>query len=148
MMRLPFMGLIDRWFVFGEKNMKHCCIIGGAGFIGSHIVKKLISYRRQLTIIGRSPFPSRKLPDGVRYLSGDYGEKSFLTEALQDVDEIVHLAYSSVPKTSFENPLDDIYKNLPATVKLFEIASHLGVEKLLLVSSGGTVYGKAIKTPM
>ena len=63
--------------------MKHCCIIGGAGFIGYHIVERLIRLKGRITVIGRSPFPSGKFPEGVRYLTGDYGEKGFLTEAFQ-----------------------------------------------------------------
>lgn len=128
--------------------MKHYCIIGGAGFIGSHIVEKLISLKRQITVIGRRNSPLRKLPEGTRYVSGDYGSKNFLLEVLQGVDEIIQLAYSSVPKTSFENPLSDIHSNLPATVTLLDVASRLRIDKLVLVSSGGTIYGKTKNIPV
>lgn len=128
--------------------MSHCCVIGGSGFIGSHIVEKLILQKRRITVIGRNVFPSRKLPEGVHYVSGDYGKKGFLTDVLRGVDEVIQLAYASVPKTSFENPLSDIRYNLPPAVTLFEVASRLGINKLVLVSSGGTVYGKAKKIPI
>ena len=122
--------------------MKQCCIIGGTGFIGSHLVEILLKQGRQLTVVGRNSHPSRKLPEDVRYLAGDYGDRYFLTGVLQGMEEVICLAYTTVPKTSFENPIDDILSNLPASVNLFETAVSLGIKKLVLVSSGGTVYGK------
>jgi UDP-glucose 4-epimerase len=62
-------------------------------------------------------------------------------------DEIIHLAYATVPNTSYESPLGDLLENLPATVQLFsEIAKRN--KKLLLVSSGGTVYGEVDNVPI
>jgi UDP-glucose 4-epimerase len=52
-----------------------------------------------------------------------------------------------VPNTSFENPLADLLQNLPSTVQLFSEAAERGV-KLVLVSSGGTVYGEAVELPI
>ncbi len=126
----------------------YCCIIGGSGFIGHHLVEILASQGKDLIVIGRNPLPSRTMPSGVRYISGDYGDKSFLRKVLKDVDEIVDFAYASVPKTSFEDPVKDILSNLPSSVNLFEVASSLPIKKLVIVSSGGTVYGKAAKVPI
>lgn len=125
-----------------------CCVIGGSGFIGQHLVQLLASQGKDLIVIGRNRLPSRTLPSGVRYIAGDYGDQSFLREVLVDVDEIIDFAYSSVPKTSFEDPVKDILNNLPSAVNLFEVASSLLIKKLVFVSSGGTVYGKAVKLPI
>ena len=67
---------------------------------------------------------------------------------LKDMDEVIDLAYSTVPKTSFQDPVRDILSHLPAAVTLFEVASELVIEKLVFVSSGGTVYGKARTLPI
>lgn len=128
--------------------MRHCCIIGGTGFIGAAVIKLLISQERKITVIGRSPFPIRSFPEGVRYIAGDYGDQDFLIKVLRDVDEVINLAYSTVPKTSFENPVQDILNNLPVNVRLFEVVSTLPIRKLVLVSSGGTVYGKSRNKPI
>jgi len=128
--------------------MKHCCVIGGTGFIGSHVVSLLKSKKRAITVVGRNPEPSRNLPDGVRYIAGNYGEKKIMSEALRGVDEVIHLAYSSVPKTSYEDPIQDILDNLPETVGLFEFAINSGIKKLVMVSTGGAVYGKVNKVPI
>jgi UDP-glucose 4-epimerase len=67
-----------------------------------------------------------------------------LKSILEDVDEIVDLAYTTIPKTSFEDPENDILTNLPKSVQLFQVASELPIRKLIFVSSGGTVYGHAL----
>lgn len=128
--------------------MKHCCVIGGDGFIGTWLVDRLIEHQRKITIIDRNPEPQRTHPEAARYIAGDYGQRSLLDKALQGVDEVVHLAYSTVPKTSFDDPLQDISDNLPATVTLLEATSSIGVGKFIMISSGGTVYGKAEETPI
>ncbi len=128
--------------------MKNCCVIGGTGFIGSHVIRVLLERKRKITVIDRNPVPPKNFPEEVHYLAGDYSDYNFLMKTLQGADEIINLAYSTVPKTSFEDPIQDIISNLPATVRLFQAASILAVKKVILVSSGGTVYGKALKLPI
>jgi UDP-glucose 4-epimerase len=128
--------------------MKNCCVIGGAGFIGSCLVEQLVSKGYQITVIGRSEVPKRSLPKGVKYKSGNLENQNFLEEILCNTTSIIHLAYSSVPKTSFENPINDIQNNLPSTVKLLEAACNVNIQKFVMVSSGGTVYGKAHSIPI
>ena len=126
----------------------HCCVIGGSGFIGQHLVKALVKQGKDITIIDKEKLPSIILPSNIHYVAGDYGDKNFLFNTLKGVDEIIDLAYASVPKTSFEDPVNDIINNLPPSVNLFEVASSLPIKKIVIVSSGGTVYGKAIKLPI
>jgi UDP-glucose 4-epimerase len=76
-------------------------------------------------------------------MAGDYGDHYFLAGALQGVEEVVNLAYTTIPKTSFDDPVRDILDNLPASVNLFETATLLGIKKIVFISSGGTVYGQS-----
>lgn len=62
--------------------------------------------------------------------------------------EVIDLAYSTVPQTSFQDPVFDLLSNLPASVGLLQEAAALGVAKVLFVSSGGTVYGPASRLPI
>lgn len=128
--------------------MSHCCVIGGTGFIGSYVVELLVSQGRQVTVIGRSKVPTRPVPQGARYVAADYGDERVLLKVLRDVDEVIHLAHSSVPKTSFENPVQDVLTNLPASMKLFDAACRFSIQKLVFVSSGGTIYGNAGTRPI
>lgn len=126
----------------------HCCVIGGSGFIGEHLVRILLNQGRTMTVIGRNHLPSRQLPPQARYISGDYGDSNFLHSIFKDIDEVVDLAYASVPKTSFDDPFKDLLNNVPSSVNLFEVASSFPIKKIVIVSSGGTVYGKALDLPI
>lgn len=87
------------------------------------------------------------MPKEVSYVVGDFAHFDVLSKLLDQHREVIHLAYATVPNTSFENPLADLQQNLPPTVQLFsEVADRGG--KLLLVSSGGTVYGEAQSLPI
>lgn len=128
--------------------MKNCYLIGGSGFIGRHLADLLHKTERSITIVGRKPFSDIPLPAGVQYLAGNYDDASVLSEICSNADEIVLLAYSTVPKTSFDDPVQDIIGNLPAAVRLFEMACNGRLEKLVFVSSGGTVYGSSSTIPI
>jgi len=128
--------------------MLRTCVIGGAGFIGSYIVELLLSQGRKVTVVGRSQRPVRILPDEVLYYSGDYGNGVFLRGILQEMDEVISLAHTTVPKTSYDDPVSDILGNLPAVVTLFETAVLCGTKRVVFVSSGGTIYGNAKELPI
>lgn len=124
-------------------------VIGGGGFIGSHFVRLLKSRgARNVIVAGRGPAPRFSLPDEVPYVQGDAADPAFIGGLLQRCDEVVDLAYATVPKTSFEDPVNDVLVNLPATVNLLRQASRYKLRRVLLVSSGGTVYGNAAYLPV
>lgn len=122
-------------------------MIGGDGYIGSHLVPQLAATGRRVTVLSRSSIPRNIMPEGVFYVSGDFAQHELICRLLDVHQEVVHLAYATVPNTSYENPLADLMENLPPTVQLFSEAADRGV-KLVLVSSGGTVYGEAEKLPI
>ncbi|OIQ99752.1 UDP-glucose 4-epimerase [mine drainage metagenome] len=122
-------------------------VIGGGGYIGAYLVPMLIAGGRRVTVMGRGEKPHYALPGGATYVAGDFGQRELISGLLDRHQEIIHLAYATVPNTSFENPLGDLLQNLPPTVQLFsEVADRGG--KLILISSGGTVYGEAVKLPI
>jgi UDP-glucose 4-epimerase len=125
-----------------------CCVIGGAGFIGNHLVNVLLQTGRDVVVVGRRPRDRVSLPANVEYLQGDISNREFVIRFLRDVDEVIDLAHSSVPKTSYENPVLDIMDNLPGSVSLFEAACEFPIKKMLFVSSGGTIYGEPQSLPI
>lgn len=127
--------------------MTNVLVIGGGGFLGAHLVPFLLSSGRRVTVLGRSASPRNALPVGVTYVSGDFGDAALMHSLLTTHEEVVHLAYATVPNTSYDNPLGDLLENLPPTVRLFSMAAELGL-RLVLMSSGGTVYGEATALPI
>jgi UDP-glucose 4-epimerase len=121
-------------------------VIGGAGYIGTHLVPLLVATGRQVTILGRSQLAGRLL-NGAIYVAGDFAKRDLIGKLLDTHHEVIHLAYATVPNTSFENPLADLLQNLPPTEELFYEVAARG-RKLLLVSSGGTVYGQSVRLPI
>ena len=129
-----------------KDNRLNTLVIGGVGYIGMHLIPELLAAGRRVTVLDKKPIPP-ELPKGVSYVAGDFGQRDLISGLLDGHREVIHLAYASVPNTSFENPLADLLQSLPPTVQLFsEVAARGG--KLVLVSSGGTVYGEAIKLPI
>ena len=51
--------------------MKHCCVIGGNGFIGTHVVETLLTLDRKITVIDIKPLPSKVFLREVRYITGN-----------------------------------------------------------------------------
>jgi UDP-glucose 4-epimerase len=124
--------------------MGRVVLAGGAGFIGQAVTAQLLNQRHydRILVIGRSATPKYDLPSkAVDYLQGDVTSGEFLSGLLTPEDCVIDLCHSSVPKTSFDNPLDEVAKNIPASVNLMHHCATVGVRKYLLVSSGGTVYG-------
>lgn len=122
-------------------------VIGGAGFIGTHLVSKLLATGRKVTVLDRRKNALPEFPKGAEYAGGDFGQCELIRKLLCGHEEVIHLAYASVPKTSFENPFSDLLENLPPTVQLFAEVAASG-KKLVFVSSGGTVYGEASRLPI
>jgi UDP-glucose 4-epimerase len=125
------------------------CVIGGAGFIGCQLVPQLLQTGRDVLVIGRRTERPQGLASKASYRSCDYNDRDAVSEILNQCDEIIDLAYATVPQTSFVDPIFDLQANLPATIGLLEAAKNLGrLRRILIVSSGGTVYGPVDRLPI
>ena len=117
-------------------------MIGGSGFIGSHVVDKLLAHSHSVRVFARQPQRFRPaLPGVVQYHFGDFADRMALVEAVAGVDAVFHLRSTTVPGTGDLDPEVDIRDNLIGTINLLELMDRLGVRRILFVSSGGTVYG-------
>lgn len=131
-----------------QSNLKtKTLLIGGAGFIGQHLWKRLVDSGREVTVLGRRSPEALEGLDFVEYVQGDYSDLNLLKRLLDNCHEVIQLAYATVPNTSFDDPLADLNQNLPSMVNLFIEASKRDI-KLLIISSGGTVYGQVDQLPI
>lgn len=124
-------------------------VIGGSGFIGSHVVDALLARGLDVAVLDRVPERYRSVPAGVEYLAGEFGNRGELERILsQGVDYVVHLASSTLPKTSNDDPIFDVQMNLVESIALLELCRSHEVRKTVFFSSGGTVYGAPATLPV
>lgn len=123
-------------------------VIGGCGFIGSHVVDRLLGAGLRVRAFDRRGEMFRAPLPGVEYVRGNFADTAQLYEALDGVDAVIHLASTTVPSTSNLDPVADINGNLVATVRLLETLRKADIRKLVYLSSGGTVYGIPQTDPM
>jgi UDP-glucose 4-epimerase len=116
-------------------------VIGGSGFIGSHVVDKLLAHRHSVRVFDRRPERFRAPLTGVDYRFGEFADEMTLVEALAGIDVVYHLVSTTVPGTADLDPKTDVRDNLIGTINLLESMQRLGLSRILFLSSGGTVYG-------
>ncbi len=123
-------------------------VIGGNGFIGTNLVDALLNKGHAVKVFDRYPSRFREPNPTVEYVVGDLGNHGEVAEVVQGVDFVFHLAYTSLPHTSNEDPVYDIRSNVVDTVQMLQQCSTAAVRKVIFVSSGGTVYGIPQNTPI
>ena len=124
-------------------------VLGGCGFIGSHIVDQLVASGHSVRVIDRYPEKYREPVRGVDYNFGDFRDTMALIEALVDVELVFHLVSATFPGTAELDPQADVRDNILPTLSLLDAMAKFGVHRLLYLSSGGTVYGipNTVPTP-
>ena len=127
---------------------KNCCVVGGSGFIGRYVVDLLLKTNRNISVVHINQGRAGSIPNSVKNIIADCGNKEMMKKALWGVDELIYLACTTNPKTSFDNPLKDFVGNLTMGISSLQAAVESGVKKYVIVSSGGTIYGKVTKLPI
>jgi UDP-glucose 4-epimerase len=117
-------------------------VLGGCGFIGSHVVDALLARGHSVTAYDRAAERFREPLAGVEYLFGDLSDKMAVAEAITGKEVVFHLVSTTFPGTANLDPHSDVTDNLLGTLSLLETMRSLGVFRIVYLSSGGTVYGK------
>ena len=130
-------------FIAGSRFLegKGCLVLGAGGFIGKALCERLCENGARVhALVRRSPstLPSH-LP--VTWTTGDFTDRSTLSNIVRGQDFVFHLAYDSIPETSNRNPTADLLHNVVPTLNLLDLCCVEGVGKVIFASSGGTVYG-------
>src|ERR1700676_2862659 len=117
-------------------------VLGGSGFLGSHIVDKFLAGKHDVCVYDLYPERFRRSPKGIKFYTGDFGNVGALDELISTgFDAVIHCVSTTTPKSSNESPEFDIQSNVIGTLYLLDICVKRNVGKLVFLSSGGTVYG-------
>jgi UDP-glucose 4-epimerase len=117
-------------------------VLGGSGFLGSHIVDKFLAEKHDVVVYDLYPERFRRSPAGIKFHTGDFGNVGALDELISTgFDAVIHCVSTTTPKSSNESPEFDIQSNVIGTLYLLDICVKHSVGKLVFLSSGGTIYG-------
>ncbi|MCL4877391.1 MAG: GDP-mannose 4,6-dehydratase [Anaerolineae bacterium] len=135
---------------FGQTQ-PHALITGGAGFIGSHLVDRLLVEGYRVTIIdnlstGRwENIAHHSKNPGVRFAIEDIRNEMIMDRLVSECDVLFHLAAAVGVKLIVERPIDTIETNIRGTEVVLKAAGRY--RKPVLLASTSEVYGKSNKVP-
>src|SRR5689334_6069533 len=115
--------------------MDRYLILGGSGFIGSHLVRHLTreaAYPVVADLVANPDAP---------FIRVDYTNSASLSQVLADFDVVVHLAWTTTPQSGTDNPVQDVASNIIGSLNLFRACVAQKVRRVVFCSSGGAVYG-------
>lgn len=131
---------------------KRVLVTGGTGFIGSHLVEKLIEMNALILVIDIELHPSsyfvvKKLQKSVNLKLIDIAKRNKIRQIISAFkpDYIFHLAAEAIVDNSYQNPYKTFQTNVMGTVSILEAARTLKSVKGIIVASSDKAYGKTKK---
>jgi UDP-glucose 4-epimerase len=123
-------------------------VTGGAGYIGSHMVKMLAERGDEVTVLDDLSTGHADAVRGARLVQGELSGSSTL-QSLKDhrIEAVIHFAAASLVGESVQDPLKYYARNLGGTLALVQAMRASGVQKLVF-SSTAAVYGEPQRSPI
>ena len=125
-------------------------ITGGAGFIGSYLVEKLVLRGDQVIIVDNKSTGSisnlKAVRDKIEFIEGDILDQSLIEDLVSKSDYVVHLAAALGVFNIVNKPLQSLKTNIQGTENILEFADKF--KKPVLIASTSEVYGKNDKVPL
>lgn len=122
-----------------------CVVLGGGGFIGTNLRLALADAGAEVIGFGRPP---RFAVDAGEWVDGNFDDRAAIAAAVGGADRVFHLLGAADPGQSNLDPVLDARVNVPASLAVLEACRDAGVEKLVFLSSGGTVYRPGLPLPI
>ena len=121
-------------------------VLGGNGFIGSHLVDELASNNNNFVRSVDRGMNNSLARVNVEYIKGDFNNKQLLDEILADIDIVYDTIWTTIP--SNDNAIYDIESNVVPTLQLLNKCVENKIKKIIFTSSGGTIYGNPMEIPI
>jgi UDP-glucose 4-epimerase len=127
--------------------MKRVVVTGGAGFIGSHTVERLMEARMKVLVIDDMTHPCPE-PPPADTLNLDCGSEE-ATRAIADFkpDMLLHLASKGGVQVAARDPAGHMRRSVASSIGVYDAAIKAGARRIVTASSGGTIYGDAKSLP-
>jgi UDP-glucose 4-epimerase len=127
-----------------------CLVLGGGGFIGSHLVEALLASGNEVSVFDspNARYLSFFRQQGIKIFTGNFLNFDDVTPSLSNADIVYHLISATVPQTSNDSPEYDVQANVLGTLRLLDGLRKTQVKKIIFASSGGTVYGMPKEIPI
>jgi CDP-paratose 2-epimerase len=131
-------------------NGTRALVTGGAGFIGTNLVSRLVDDGHAVTVLDdlsrpgvelNLAFLQRTYGRRVRFLRGDVRDRHVVRRAVAGCDRVFHLAAQVAVTTSLDDPVADFETNLGGTLTLLEELRRLDEPPFVLFTSTNKVYG-------
>jgi UDP-glucose 4-epimerase len=129
--------------------MESILVVGGAGYIGSHMVKALDTEGFQVIVLDNLSTGYKKLVTGGTFIQGSLGDELVLEQIFSDfkIKAVMHFAAFSLVGESVTNPIKYYRNNISETINLIDIMIKHSVRRFIF-SSTAAVYGEPVKTPI
>lgn len=130
--------------------MKKILVAGGAGYIGSAMVKKLLQEKYQPVVLDNLSAGHRRLVDPkALFIKGDLEDPRQIEKVFKQhkIDAVMHFAASALVGESVENPLKYYQNNVSCCVNLLQAMKKYGVKKFIFSSTCAT-YGEPQRVPI
>lgn len=121
-----------------------CLVIGGSGFLGSHLVRALLERGYRVRVFDRGESGSDRLAavaDRIERVTGDVADEAALRTALAGVRFVFVFASFSTPASSVTMGTRAIEREHRIMERILALSVAAGVERVLFPSSGGGIYG-------
>lgn len=126
-------------------------VLGGAGYIGSHTVDRLIEKGEKTIVVDSLVTGHRQAVNkDAKFYQGDIADKDFMHQVFKensDIDAVIHFAAYSLVAESMKKPLKYFDNNTAGMVKLLEVMNEFSIDKIVFSSTAAT-YGIPEEVPI
>jgi nucleoside-diphosphate-sugar epimerase len=136
-------------------RQKRALVLGGAGFIGSHLVRRLVGYQAQVTVMdlflpgsGANVFNLSQVANDIRMVTGDGCNLQLLEGLLPGQDFVFNLAGHTGHLASLNDPISDNRQNAKTALTVLEACRTLCPQAKIVYTSTRQVYGRPQYLPV
>ncbi|MFX1285548.1 MAG: GDP-mannose 4,6-dehydratase [Promethearchaeota archaeon] len=128
-----------------------CLVTGGAGFVGSHLIERLLQNNHSVVCLDDFSTGTNKnlsrIKNKIKIIKGDIRDPETIRKTVKDIDCVFHLAAQISVNRSVREPRFDASVNIEGTINLLEAICSSSIKRFIYISTGGAIYGEPSVIP-